>query len=156
MLEFIKPCGAGEIIIEDFSDNSRRVIPFKNKVVNGGRAALAKSLGNLFGGDYQYWIYSMNYGAGGTVGGVPRYVEATRAGLWGPTVASKAVLATFDADTNGITFTSVLLTTDAAGQTINEAALVMKSGDVFSQTTFGDINKTATMQITINWQMNMV
>ena len=59
----------------------------------------------------------------------------------------------------GLFFGSIFLTvtyTDANGSTLNEMALVMNDGSLYSMATFGDIVKTNTMQITFNWRINYI
>lgn len=148
----LKPKGNGEIIIE-YKDKIQ-IVEFENEVINNGRMAMAKSFANQFGAEYDYWISSIAFGSGGTSGGVPRYVEASRTGLWGPTVITKPVTAVVGPSvTSVVSFTSVLTSSDAVGEVINEMGLIMNNGDFFSLTTFGDINKTSSMQIIINWKL---
>lgn len=148
--------GGGEIIIK-WLDGREEVINFKNKVVDLGRSALAKSLANQFGGVYRYWVKNMVFGAGGTVGGTPRYVDSFRTGLFGPVIATKPVISSVPISVqNQAIFTSVLLFEDAIGQTVNEMGLQMENGDFFSLTTFGDIVKTNSMQLTFNWRISVI
>lgn len=152
----IKVRGEGEIEIL-FGDGTTTKLEFTNAMVGAGRAALAKSLANQFGGSYQYWVQSMVFGTGGSVGGTPRYVMPNQGGLYGPVVATKTVLSTINpANTGQATFTSVLLFGDAVGDAINEMGLVMNNGEYFSITTFNDINKTASMQLTVNWRITFM
>ncbi len=132
-------------------------VPFKNAVVNSGRAALVRGLANQFGGVFDNWVYQMAFGSGGTVGGVPRYVDAGRTGLWGPVVAVKSVISTINPSVpTQVTFTSVLLFDDSVGSTINEMGLVLKNGDYYSITTFGDIVKGSNLQLIVNWVQNLL
>lgn len=134
-----------------------KVILFPNRVLKVGRIALANSIANNFGGSYDYWIGTMIFGSNGTSGGVPRYVEDNRNGLFGATIASKGVISSLDVDLpTKVIFTSVLTYSESVGSTLNEMALVMRNGNLFSMATFGDVVKTSTMQLTFNWAINYV
>ena len=62
------------------------------------------------------------------------------------------VISTIDPNTSSqVTFTSVIAFGDIVGVVINEMALQMSNGDLYSMTTSPDLNKTAEMQITFNW-----
>ena len=151
--------GAGDITVcyrdgkREFIPIEERVLPFENAVLNTGRAAFVRGIANQYGGVFNSWVYQMAFGSGGTVGGVPRYVDAGRTGLWGPVVAVKTVMATINPNLpSQVTFTSVLLFDDAVGSTINEMGLILKSGEYYSITTFGDIYKTSAVQLLVNWR----
>jgi hypothetical protein len=53
-------------------------------------------------------------------------------------------------------FTSVIKFDEAVGVTLNEMALQMANSELYSMTTFPDLNKTADMQITFNWRLNFI
>jgi len=55
-----------------------------------------------------------------------------------------------------VVFTSVLDYDEANGFQINEMALQMNNGDLYSMSTFADLNKTSSMQITWNWKLSFV
>jgi len=129
----------------------------RNKVLLSGREALAKSLANQFTGTYNYYIARVLFGANGTVSGTPRFVEDQRDGLFGPVTLTKPVIASIDPMIpNQVTFTTTVNFSELIGQPINEMALEMANGDLFSMATFGDINKTGTMQLIWNWRLNFV
>lgn len=154
--ETIKVTGDVEIIL-DWLDGRKQVLDYKNTVLYSGRRALAKSLGNMFGGSYQYNITRMVFGDGGTQEGVKKYVNAGRDGLFGVTRLSKPALANLDPTVPAqIIFTSVVKFEDAVGVTLNEMALQMANGDLYSMVTFPDLNKTEDMQITFNWRLNFI
>lgn len=162
----IKTIGDVDMSIE-FKNGSIIKKHFKNTVLKTGREALVKSLTrNLQGctnqsgeitSSFEYYIKSMIFGDGGESGGVPLYVDANRNGLYGITRATKPVVSQINPanPTQGI-FTSVLTYNDANGYPINEMALVMGTGDLYSMLTFGAINKTDQMQITWNWNLNFI
>jgi hypothetical protein len=150
--DIIIPRGEVQIIITDH--NSRREVVVHNAVLKKGRQALAASLANDIGDSYNFYISRMLFGDGGTTGGVPKYVDAERNGLFGITRASKSVASTVDPNnTSQVIFTSVLSFNEANGHSLNEMALQMNNGDLYSMTTFADLNKTSSIQITINWRI---
>jgi hypothetical protein len=55
-----------------------------------------------------------------------------------------------------VTFTSVIAFDDANGHNLNEMALRMYNGDLYSMATFPDLGKTSNMQITCNWRITML
>ena len=153
----IKTRGDVQMII-DHSSGHREVIEFPNTVLNGGREALAASLGNKFTGTYDFYINRMIFGTGGTTGGNLKFVDAGRNGLFcGSPVASKPVIAAIDPNVNSqVIFTSVLATGDAVGETLNEMALQMGTGDLYSMVTFPDLTKTDQMSIIWNWTLSFI
>ena len=119
--------------------------------------ALANSLANDISDVYDYYVLSMIFGTNGTSGGVEKFVPASRNGLFGITRVQKPVIASID-DNNPtqVTFTSVLTFEDGNGYALNEMALVMASGDLYSMVTFPDLSKTSQMQITFNWNISLI
>lgn len=143
-----------EILYKDGHKERRSV---KNTVLQKGREALAASLANEYGEIYQYYISRMLFGNGGTEASVPKYVNAGRNGLFGTTLLSKPVSCTIDPNFPAqVVFTSVVTFDEAVEETINEMALQMNTGDLYSMTTFGDITKTGTMQITWSWRISFI
>ena len=154
--EIIIPIGSVEMIIETI-DGDKKTSYFKNSVLNLGKNALASCLANNIGDSFNFYINRMIFGDGGTTSGVPNYVNTNRNGLFGTTRASKGLIATIDPNNGSqITFTSILAYTDAVGYTLNEMALRMNNGDLYSMVTFPDLNKTAAMQICFNWKINFL
>jgi hypothetical protein len=99
----------------------------------------------------------MLFGDGGTSGGTLKYVDTQRTGLFGITRASKPVISQIDPNIpSQVVFTSVLTFDDANGYALNEMALQMSNGDLYSMVTFADLNKTSSMQITFNWRLSFV
>lgn len=129
----------------------------KNKVLLSGRSALAASLANMYNGEFPFYIVRVLFGNNGTVGGAPRFVDDSREGLFGATTLTKPVIATIDPDfSHQVTFTTTVTFAELVGNVINEMALEMANGDLFSMATFGDINKTASMQLIWNWRLTWV
>lgn len=154
-IDEIKPKGQIEIVIENINGNVETRV-FNNTVLANGRNALANVLANQIGDSFTFYIDRMLYGSNGTSGGVPKFVSTSRNGLFGATVASKPIVASIDPTiTSQVTFTSVL-SFDDANTTLNEMALRMNNEDLYSMTTFPDLNKTNSVQITFNWRISFV
>lgn len=148
----IKTEGSIEYII-DWANGQQECCQFRNTVLTSGRRALSFSLANNIGQTYQYYVTKMLFGDGGTVNGVKRFVNANRDGLFGITRLSKSALASIDPNVlTQVIFTSVIKFDEAVGVTLNEMALQMANGSLFSMSTFADLNKTEDMQITFNWR----
>lgn len=141
----------------DYKDGRKENIAFKNTILRKGREALAKSLANDLGDTYQFYVNRMLFGDGGTAGGVVKYVDSQRNGLFGITRASKSIIAQVDPNIpSQVVFTAVLSFNDANGYALNEMALQMANGDLYSMVTFLDLNKTDQMQITWNWRISVI
>lgn len=149
---------SGHVIANiEYLDGRKDTIEFHNAILRKGREALAKSLANDLDETYQYYVNRMLFGDGGTAGGSVKYVDTARNGLFGITRASKSVIAQVDPNIPyQVVFTSVLGFLDANGYAINEMALQMANGDLYSMATFLDLNKTDQMQITWNWRISFV
>ena len=156
MIDYVRPIGNIERIIER-RDGSKEILDYPNTVLLTGRRALTASLANAIEDAYEFYISRMLFGDGGTSSGVKRFVDAGRNGLFGVTRVSKPVLANIDNSipTQAI-FTSVIKFDEAIGVTLNEMAIQMATGDLYSMTTFPDLNKTEDMQITFNWRLNFI
>lgn len=152
----IQPKGTVEIV-SLFDDGKVERFTINNKVLRSGRIALTKALANDFGPAFEYFVTGITFGSGGTLGGEPRFIDDTREGLFGPVVTTKSVISSINPDIpTQVTFTSVLTFDEGVGSTINEIALKLYSGDFFSMATFGDIVKTSSIQITLNWRINFI
>jgi hypothetical protein len=132
-------------------------ISFPNTITTKGREALAASLANDIGSGFNFYINRMLFGDGGYVGGSTKYVSSDRNGLFGITQASKPVISTVDPNIpSQAIFTSVLAYSEANGATINEMALQLATGDLYSMVTFPDLTKTSSIQVTFNWKLSFV
>ena len=141
----------------DYRDGGQQVIDFPNTILRKGREALAASLANDVGDSYSFYISRMLFGDGGTVGGATKKVDTSRNGLFGVTRANKSVISQVDPDIpSQVIFTSVVSYSEANGYTLNEMALQMNNGDLYSMVTFPDLTKTEQMQITWNWRLSFV
>lgn len=152
----LKVIGEVDLCI-DYKDGKQKFINFPNTVLNNGRKALALTLANQLGDDFSFYIVRMLFGDGGTQDGVKRYVNHNRNGLFGVTRLSKPVLANINSTiSTQVIFTSVITYEEVVGVVLNEMALQMANGDLYSMATFPDLTKTAEMQITFNWRISIV
>lgn len=157
MREDVVTClGEVEMVI-DYLDGRQEVQVVPNSVLRAGRSALASTLANQLGTEFSFYVTRMLFGDGGTKSGVKRYVDGDRNGLFGVTRLSKPVLSNLNTNsTTQVIFTSVINFDEAVGVVLNEMALQMASGDIYSMTTFADLTKTAEMAITFNWRISYV
>lgn len=129
----------------------------RNVILRSGRNALARALANDVGDQYEFYISRMLFGNGGTHDGVPRFVDDGRNGLYGITILSKGVIPNVDPSMpTQVVFTSVVAFSEANNTVINEMALQMGNGDLYSMKTFPDLNKTNQMQIVFNWRISFI
>lgn len=155
-LETIRLKGDVDILIEK-RNGEKECIEVHNTILLGGRFALAKCLANDIGSSFQFFITRMIFGDGGTLNGVKLFVNSNRNGLFGVTRISKPVLSNLDTTIPAqVIFTSVIRFDEAVGLTLNEMALQMATGDLYSMTTFPDLNKTEDLQLTLNWRINFI
>jgi hypothetical protein len=156
--------GDVEMIVE--TEGGVQVVEFRNTILRTGREALALSLANRTGGDFDFFISRMLFGDGGAVGGTPKSVQTERTALFcnSPRV-SKPVVANIDPNNGSqVTFTSVVSYDEGNGFNINEMALqlhgsVPPGGDspsLYSMATFPGISKTSLMQLTFNWRISFI
>lgn len=152
-----------QMIVE--TRNRVEVVEFRNAILRSGREALALSLANRTGGDFDFFISRMLFGDGGSVGGVPKAVPTERTSLFGVTRVSKPVIANIDPNNGSqVSFTSVVSYDEGNGFNLNEMALqlhgsVPGGGDspsLYSMATFPGISKTSLMQLTFNWRISFI
>lgn len=148
--------GEVDIIAEDINGN-KTIYEIKNTILLNGRMVMSKVLANDIGETFQYYVSRMIFGDGGTIDGVKKYVNANREGLFGVTRLSKPVLSNLDTSVPAqVIFTSVIKFDEAVGISLNEMALQLANGTLYSMTTFPDLNKTSELQLTLNWRINML
>lgn len=140
-----------------FKDGSSEKMAFRNTVLRTGREALVLSLANRIGDDFDFFISRMLFGDGGVVGTSPKTVPTDKNGLFGTTRVSKPVVANVDPNNGSqLILTSVVSFDEGNGFSLNEMALQMASGDLYSMATFPGITKTQQMQITWNWRLSFI
>lgn len=144
-------------IIAEWKDGRKEIVDVSNTILLTGRRVMARTLANDIDETFSFYINRMIFGDGGTQGGVKKFVNANREGLFGTTRISKPALANID---NNIPaqaiFTSVIKYDEGVGLTLNEMALQMANGNLYSMVTFPDLNKTEDLQLTLNWRINFV
>ena len=154
--EEIKQRGDIEIII-DHKDGRQESFWVKNAILQNAKNANANAVANAIGANYQYYIDQMIFGTNGTLSGAPKVVNASRNGLFGSTLVSKPVMSTVNPSVlNQAIFTSVMGFDEGNGSVINEMALVMKNGMLYSMATLGGISKSSSIQIVFNWRLTFV
>lgn len=152
----VKPVGVVEMII-DYANGDRKEMTYNNAILTTGKSALAEALAGDIGSSYNLYVCKMLFGTSGTISGVPKFVDASRNGLFGATLISKNVTTIINpAAPTQVIFTSILTYSDAIGSSINEMALQLANNDLYSMVTFGEVTKTGSMQITYNWRITFV
>jgi hypothetical protein len=155
--EQIKCRGDIECIIEYDDGTPTETWEIRNTILKNGRIALAKVLANELDGFFNFYISRMVFGSSGTNGSVPKYVDDGRNGLFGLTVLTKPVISTVDPNLpTQVILTSVIPFDEANGIVLNEMALQMNNGQLYSMRTFPDLTKTTHMQVTWNWRLNFI
>lgn len=145
-----------EVVIE-YESGKIESINFSNTVLRTGRAALASALSNRIGDDFDFFISKMIFGDGGTQGGVPKQVGDERNGLFGSARVIRPVISNIDPNNETqVVFTSVIPFDEGNGYSLNEMALQLNNGDLYSMATFAGISKTSSMQITWNWRLSFI
>ncbi len=153
----IKSIGEIDCFIEYNDGRLPEHIHMPNTVLKTGRTALAKTLSNDIEDVFDFYISRMIFGSSGTAGGVPKFVNESRTGLFGVTVLSKPVIASsVDGSSTTVSFTSVVAYGEGNGIALNEMALQLANGDLYSMRTFPDLNKTSNMQLIFVWQINFI
>jgi hypothetical protein len=148
--------GFVDVCIEDLNKN-KVFYTMQNAILKKGKEALAMSLANEIGDMYSFYISKMVFGDGGTLNSSPKIVDGDRSSLFGRKVISKPIIANIDPSiTSQVVFTSVIKYSEINGSVINEMALEMNNGNLYSMVTFPNLTKTENMQITWNWRINFL
>ncbi len=136
----------------EWKDGRQEHVSVNNTILRKGRQAMAKVLAGDIGNEFSFYITRMLFGDGGTQGGVKKYIDASRNGLFGTTRLSKPVISNIDNSVpERVNVTTVIRFDELVGVTINEMATQMANGDLYSMVTFPDLSKTEEIQITFNW-----
>ena len=148
--------GFVDVCIENINGNKKEYT-IKNTILKKGKEALAMSLANEVGDRYSFYISKMIFGNGGTLNDQPRIVEQSRNSLFGTKVVDRPIIASIDPSvTSQVVFTTVIPFDTGNGSVLNEMALEMNNGDLYSMVTFSDLTKTDQIQITWNWRINFL
>jgi phage-related tail fiber protein len=141
----------------EYKNGEKETINFNNAILRTGRAALALALSNRIGNDFDFFISKMIFGDGGTNGSVPKQVGDERNGLFGSARVVRPVISNIDPNNETqVVFTSVVPFDEGNGFELNEMALQLNNGDLYSMATFPGISKTSEMQITWNWRLSFI
>ena len=156
-IDHVTPLGVIEGILE-YKDGHKEVITFNNMVLQRGKEALAACLGNRVGDQFDLFVSRMLFGDGGTQGGQPKIIGSDRNGLFGTTRVNKPVISSIPPSGSAaqVIFTAVVGYDDGNGYPLNEMALQLSNGNLYSMTTFADLNKTNSFQITFNWSISFI
>ena len=156
-MEESQACRGDVQMVVGYEDGTSDVLEFRNAILKKGREALALSLANRIGSDFDFFVNRMLFGVGGTTGSAPKLVQPDRNGLFGTTRVSKPVVANIDVNNESqVIFTSVVAFSEGNGFNLNEMALQMQNGDLYSMATFPGISKTQQMQLTFNWRISFL
>lgn len=140
-----------------YDSGETREIGSRNTILTLGRHALAQVLTNEVGPNFQLYVNRMIFGTSGISGGVPRFVDAGRTGLFGLTALSKPIISAIDPNVPGTAiFTTVISNTEGNGLALNEMALQMANGNLYSMRTFANLNKTSDMSVVWTWRISLL
>lgn len=141
----------------EYKDGQKIDLCFPNTVLRIGREAIARNLSNNIIGDYtNLYVSKMIFGNGGTSGGQVKIVDTNRTGLFGVQQDSRSVISQINPSNPTQCIFTAVQTYGTTSYTENEMALVLNNGDLYSLTTFGDLTKTPSMQITWTWMVNYI
>lgn len=168
MKEFQNVSGIVEFIIENKNKNTIDRYCIKNTILKKGKEALAATLANSTIGLSQteggpsernsFYISRMVFGDGGVDDNdKTKSVAESRYSLYGTRVLTKPVIASVDPKIRTeVIFTSVVSYSEGNGNVLNEMALQMANGELYSMVTFPNLTKTENIQITWNWRINFI
>jgi len=143
--------------IINYKNKKQEIINFNNTILRSGRSALAMALSNRIGDDFDFFVSKMIFGDGGTNGGIPKQVGDERNGLFGSARVVRPVISNIDPDNETqVVFTSVVPFDEGNGFELNEMALQLNNGELYSMATFAGISKTSEMQVTWNWRLSFI
>lgn len=141
----------------NYLNGETKTIKFNNTILRKGRASLALALSNRIGDDFDFFVSKMIFGDGGTNGGAPKQVEDERQGLYGSARVIKPVISNIDPNNETqVIFTATVGNEEGNGYELNEMALQLNNGDLYSMATFAGISKTSSMQITWTWRLSFI
>lgn len=151
MIETINTEGIVEFVITNEETGEIVLKEKKNTVLTIGKSILARTLAN----DLTSLVYvsHMVFGQGGESGNIPRVVDPGRSSLFNSITGTQVAVASgWSSDyPTRVTFSASLGSSIANGYVINEAALQLSNGDLFSMITFGGLTKTSSLSFTLNW-----
>lgn len=155
--EFSKCKGTIQGLI-NYKNGEKKIINFNNAILKKGRSALALALSNRIGDDFDFFISKMIFGNGGSTSeGITKKVQDFQTSLYGSVVVTRPVISNIDPNNETqVIFTSVIPFEEGNDFSINEMALQLNNGDLYSMATFAGLVKTSNMQITWNWRLSFI
>lgn len=150
-MENIKAIGPIHLIIEEDGKNKKELF-FTNRVLRSGHTTLCKYLINEQ--EDKPYISEIIFGDGGAEGRTPKKIHPDRKTLFGITKLNKEIVAQIDPeDLSTLVIAVVVEKNEANDCMINEIALKMSNGDLFSMATFSGFEKTEKMRLTWIWRV---
>lgn len=152
MIEHTKINGGVQIVM-DYRNSDREIRYFPNTILDNARHVVA----NFLGGHEQdhVFVQSMIFGDGGLDDKeVKRAVNPNRTALFGVSRIKKPVVS--QVVKFAALYTSVITWEEANGLFLSEMALQMSDESLFSLVTFPPLGKTDQMQLTFNWEVEVL
>lgn len=138
-----------------YLDGSVESFEFPNTVLNSAKARMADFLINE--NPKPIHITNILFGDGGFEGDQRKEVNPTQTSLFGIVRASKKVVRQVDPEIpTQLIFSVTLEHEDANGHTLNEMALQMNDGELFSISTIQNLTKTDQMALDWLWVVNFI
>lgn len=152
-MDSIKPQGFIRAEIKYKDTKQCDIIEFNNQVLNGGKEFLARC---LLEGSKSH-IAHMLFGDGGTSNEMPKEVLPTQDKLNGIVRVKKSVVSQIDPEVpTQLIFSVIVDESEGNGFSLNEMGLELSDGNLFSLSTFANLNKTDQMEITWSWFVCMI
>lgn len=124
-------------------------IGFSNKILDSGRKFLANLLLN---NKDKIHVSHMIFGDGGTENGNPKEISNEQTSIFGVTRLKKPVFAQIDPDNPMRVIFSITIKEDEGNDSVlNEMALELSDGTLFSMATFPNLNKSNLTEIDWEW-----
>ncbi len=150
----IKTIGTIKRIIE-YRDGRKEVYCFNNAALTTGKSVFALTLANQL--ESPPYITNMLFGDGGTQNQKLQEVRSNRQRMFGITRVSKPVVVHVDPESpTQVEFTAVIEYQEATDQVLNEMALELSNGDLFSMAVFQDLHKTDDMRVSWTWALSFI
>ena len=128
---------------------------FSNTILNSAKARMASFL--IHENPKPMYITNMLFGDGAFEAGQNKEVNVAQTSLFGIVRANKEVVRQVDPEIpTQLIFSVTLEHEDANGFTLNEMALQMNDGELFSISTFQNLTKTDQMALDWIWIVNFI
>ena len=148
MSDIIIPKGYIEAKIKHKDTGLIENLRFDNQVLNAGKELLINALLE----PSKARIVNILFGDGGTENGEPKEVSPTQDKLNGVVRMRKSVIAQIDPETPTQAIFTVVINEDEGNDfVLNEMGLELSDENLFSLSTFSNLNKTDQMEISWSW-----